>query len=66
MIQEWGYPDIGLVVGVTPSGGHDTVMLDYRRCSPDGAPRVAYVDQDREARVIAESLDEFLETLVLA
>lgn len=29
MISEWGYPDIGVVIGHTPSGGHDTVMLDY-------------------------------------
>jgi hypothetical protein len=60
MICEWVYPDIGLVVGVTPSGGHDTVMLDYRHSGPQGEPRVAYVDEDRVPRIVADSMTEFL------
>lgn len=43
MIEEWGYPDVGVVIGSTPGGGHTTVMLDYRDCGPKGEPRVIYV-----------------------
>jgi len=63
MIREWGYPDIGLVVGVTPSAGHDTVMLDYRDCDPDSEPRVVYVDEDRIPRIVAESFGAFIDAL---
>lgn len=67
MVSEWGYPDIGLVMFLTPSAGHDTVMLDYTDCGVDGEhgePSVAYVDEDRVARQLAPSLDAFLGALV--
>ena len=64
MTEEWGYPRIGLVVFDTPSGGHDTVMLDYTLCGPLGEPRVAYVDQDRSALVVAGNFGEFIANLV--
>lgn len=59
-VAEWGYPDIGLVICDMPSGGHDTVMLDYSGCGPDGEPAVAYVDEDRAPKRVAESFREFL------
>ncbi len=64
LVVEWGYPDIGLVLCETPSGGHDTVMLDYRASGPLGEPRVAYVDEDRSAVVIAETFSDFIANLI--
>lgn len=66
MIAEWGYPQVGVVICSTPSGGHDTVMLDYTGCGPAGEPVVVYVDEDRVARTIALSLDDFLDGLLPA
>jgi hypothetical protein len=45
MIDEWGYPEIGIVICDMPSGGHDTVMLDHWEGGLE--PSVAYVDEDR-------------------
>ena len=64
LIQEWGYPNIGIVICDTPSGGHDTVMLDYRECGPEGEPRVVYIDDDRTIRPIAANFAEFINQLV--
>jgi hypothetical protein len=64
MVHEWGYPDVGVVVCAMPSGGHDTVMLDYRECGPEGEPVVVYVDEDRVPRLIARSFAEFLDGLI--
>lgn len=63
MIAEWGYPEIGVVICDTPSAGHDTIMLDYTESGPSGEPAVAYIDEDRVPRRIAESFDEFLSNL---
>ena len=63
-VQEWGYPDIGLVICDTPSGGHDTVMLDYSKCGPQGEPRVVYVDEDRSVVLLAPDFSTFAEGLV--
>jgi hypothetical protein len=60
LIAEWGYPDIGVVICEMPSGGHDAVMLDYSACGPEGEPSVAYVDEDRIPRRVAESFPEFV------
>ncbi|MUN36999.1 SMI1/KNR4 family protein [Actinomadura litoris] len=65
LIREWGYPDIGVVVFMTPSAGHDAVMLDYSGCGPLGEPVVAYVDEDRVPRRVADSFSGFLDGLVL-
>ncbi|WP_329119707.1 SMI1/KNR4 family protein [Streptomyces sp. NBC_01353] len=64
MITEWRYPEIGVVFGITPSAGHDTVMLDYSECGPFGEPSVAYIDEDRVPRPLANSFAEFLQGLV--
>jgi hypothetical protein len=64
LVQEWGYPDIGLVLCDTLSGGHDTVMLDYSECGPEGEPRVVYVDDDRNVAVLAPDFSTFVAGLV--
>jgi len=63
MIDEWGYPSIGVVICEMPSGGHDAVMLDYSKCGPTGEPSVAYIDEDRSVCTIAGSFSEFLSKL---
>jgi len=64
MIVEWGYPAIGVVICAMPSGGHDAVMLDYSESGSMGEPAVAYVDEDRVPRRIADSFAEFIGLLV--
>lgn len=62
-IGEWGYPNIGVVICDTPSAGHDTVILDYSERESE-EPAVAYIDEDRVPRRVAESFGEFLSRLV--
>jgi len=64
LIREWNYPDIGVVICDTPSGGHDTVMLDFRTCGPTGEPSVVYVDEDRVPRTVAPSFEAFISQLL--
>jgi hypothetical protein len=58
------YPDIGVVIGVTPMAGPDTVMLDYSSVGPGGEPAVVYVGEDRVPRRVADSFGEFVDGLV--
>jgi hypothetical protein len=44
MIEQGGFPDVGIFVGWTPAAGHDGSFLDYRACGPSGEPRVMYLD----------------------
>jgi hypothetical protein len=68
LIEEWGYPAVGLVVGLTPTAGHEVVMLDYTSCGPDGDPAVVYVDEDADGswaiHRVADRFDEFIEKLI--
>ena len=61
MVEEWGYPSIGLVICDMPSGGHDAVMLDYRSGDPE--PAVAYIDEDRVPRIIGQTFADFVDQL---
>lgn len=66
MIEDWGYPDIGVVICDCPSAGHDVVMLDYRACGRDGEPEVVHVDQedDYEITFLADNFEAFIRGLL--
>jgi hypothetical protein len=68
MIEEWGYPDIGIVICSCPSGGHDAVMLDYSECGNNGDPRVIHVDVEISHQptimILAENFETFIDGLV--
>lgn len=66
MIEEWGYPEIGICFARTPSGGHEMYMLDYRECGKQGIPKVVHVDQEGDYRItpIADNFETFIKGLV--
>ena len=67
MIEEWGYPEIGICFASTPSAGHEMYMLDYRECGKAGIPKVVHVDQegDYEITPIADTFEDFIKGLVI-
>ncbi|GLC87112.1 Imm51 family immunity protein [Lysinibacillus piscis] len=66
MLEEWGYPNIGVVIADCPSAGHDVIMLDYRACGTDGEPAVVHVDQEAGYHVtfLAPNFATFITGLV--
>nr|MBF0970594.1 SMI1/KNR4 family protein [Alloprevotella tannerae] len=67
MISEWGYPNIGIAVADTISGGHDMIFLDYRACGKDGEPKVVVVDQESDYHigVLADTFEDFIKGLTI-
>lgn len=65
LIDEWGYPAIGVYFADCPSAGHDMICLDYRKCGPRGEPQVVHVDQEWDYRItfVAESFEAFIRGL---
>ncbi len=65
-IEEWGYPDIGVVIGEGISGAHDLFFLDYSDCGPEGEPCVVYIDQENEYKMIyvADNFQDFINGLI--
>ncbi len=66
MIEEWGYPAIGVAICDTPTAGHDMVFLDYRECGPQGEPKVVHIAQefDYEVTFLANNFEEFIRGLM--
>lgn len=66
MLEEWGYPAIGVVIADCPSAGHDVIMLDYRFCGKDGEPAVVHVDQEDDYYItfLAPNFASFIVGLV--
>ena len=69
MIEEWGYPDIGVAICDCPSAGHDMIFLDYRQCGrhmEHGEPQVVHVDQEDDYKItfLANNFEEFISKLV--
>lgn len=61
-LNEWGYPDIGVAIADTISGGHDMIFLDYSECGANGEPKVTLIDQedDYESYTLADTFEEFI------
>lgn len=66
MIDEWEYPNIGVVICDCPSAGHDVIMLDYRNCGNNGEPEVVHVDQESDYKItfLAKDFETFIQGLV--
>lgn len=60
MIREWGYPEAGVVIAPTPSGGHEAVMMDYSECGPAGEPRVVHVETEGGAPAVTVLAPDFV------
>lgn len=65
IVDEWGYPDIGVAICDTPSAGHEMIFLDYRDCGNQGEPKVSYIDQECDYQIItiANNFEEFIRKL---
>ena len=66
MIEDWGYPDIGVYFADCPSAGHDMILLDYRKCGKNGEPEVVHVDQEDDYKItfLAKDFESFIKGLV--
>jgi hypothetical protein len=66
MMDEWGYPDIGVCICDCPSAGHDMIMLDYSKCGREGESEVVHIDQewDYKKTVLAKDFETFIRGLV--
>jgi hypothetical protein len=64
MIEQAGFPEVGIFVGLTTTAGHDGVFLDYSECGPQGEPRVTLIDAESgESQVLAPDFETFLRGL---
>ena len=64
-IVEWTYPQLGIAICGTSSGGHDMIFLDYSDCGPEGEPCVVHIDQEGgyEITYLADNFKDFVDGL---
>lgn len=65
MIEEWGYPPIGIYFADCPSAGHDMICLDYRESGIEEEPQVVHVDQESDYKItfVAPNFESFIRGL---
>ena len=65
MMNEWGYPPIGVYFADTPSGGHDMLCFDYRNVIHENEPPIVQVDQEDDYKItfIASNFENFIRGL---
>ena len=65
MVEDLGYPDIGVCICDTPAGYQEIIMLDYRKCGKDGEPEVVHVDHDFNYKItfVAKNFETFIKGL---
>jgi hypothetical protein len=65
MIDEWGYPAIGIYFADCLSAGHDMICMDYRENGRNGEPAIVHIDQESGFRitVLAPNFETFIEAL---
>ncbi len=62
LTAEWGYPDVGMVLGLSASGGHDALLYNFRRPDhPVGA--VLFYTEDEDLYRVADSLTGLFDVL---
>ncbi|MNI19578.1 SMI1 / KNR4 family protein [compost metagenome] len=66
VIDNWNYPEFGVVICDAPAAGQGVVMLDYRPAGNDGEPEVVYVDQENNRKItyLAKNFETFIRGLV--
>ena len=66
MIDDWGYPAIGVAICDCPSAGHDMIFLDYRECGSQGEPKIVHIDQECNYKItpLADNFEAFIRGLV--
>ncbi len=65
LIEQAGFPEVGIFIGWTPTAGHDGVFLDYTECGPTGEPRITHIDSESgDTQILAANVETFLRGLV--
>lgn len=68
MIEEWEYPQIGVMICPCMSAGPNAVFLDYGECGNYGEPKVVYIDvedkDEPEIVFLAKDFETFINGLV--
>ncbi len=64
MIENGGYPEVGVVICDCPSE-NEVIMLDYREFGNDGEPEVIHVDRDNKYKItrLADNFETFIRGL---